>query len=296
MSGPITVLMAVYNDSGSLPAAVESILGQTRRDFRFLIMDDCSTDRTPELLRSYAQRDPRVEVVRLERNIGQTAALNLGLRQARTPWIARMDADDYSAPDRLEKQMQALEETPDVGCLGTAVWEFREDPGQREGIVRRPLEHEEIRRAALLGAGMIHGTILVRREELLACGGYDERYRYASDREMFIRLFRKVRGRNLPEPLMGLRRHPGQDSYSLKAADEYVEIFERSLAGNSFAGPERAILRQSLAYSYLFRARCRPAPGSWRARAADVGRAFQASPARCLRGLAGQLIQGAKGR
>lgn len=296
MDAPVAVLMAVCNDAGYLPAAVESILAQSRRDFRFLILDDCSTDETPELLSSYARRDSRVEVVRLERNVGQTAALNIGLRRAKSPWIARMDADDYSAPDRLEKQMQAVEETPDVGCLGTAVWEFRDDPSRREAIVRRPLGHEEIRRGALRGAGMIHGTILARREELLGCGGYDERYRYASDREMFIRLFRRVKGRNLPEPLMGLRRHPGQDSYSLKAADEYVEIFERCLAGNGFAGSERAILRRSLAYSYLFRARCRPSAGFWGARAADIGRAFQASPSGCLRGLAGELIQGAKKR
>ena len=274
MSAPVTVLMAVYNDAGYLPTAMESILGQSYRDFRFLIMDDCSTDRTPELLRSYAQRDPRVEVVRLERNVGQTAALNIGLRRAATPWVARMDADDYSAPDRLERQMKALAETPEVACLGTAVWEFHEDPAQRDNIVRRPERHGEIRRAALLGAGMIHGTIMVRREELIACGGYDERYRYASDREMFIRLFRKVKGRNLAEPLMGLRRHPGQDSYSLRAADEYIDIYLRLLAEGGFPPEERRVLRSSLAYSYLFRARCHQAAGRWGRWMTDAARAL----------------------
>ena len=280
MSAPVTVLMATYNDAGYLPTAMESILGQSYKDFRFLIMDDCSTDRTSELLGAYARKDPRVEVVRLERNAGQTAALNIGLRHAATPWIARMDADDYSAPDRLERQMKALAETPDVACLGTAVWEFREDPAQRDNVVQRPPEHGAIRRAALLGAGMIHGTIVVRREDLIACGAYDERYRYASDREMFIRLFQKVKGRNLAEPLMGLRRHPGQDSYSLRAADEYIDIYLRLLAENGFPAEERRVLRDSLAYSYVFRARCNQAKGRWGHWMTDVARALWTKGAR----------------
>lgn len=291
MSEQVTVLMTVYNDAGYLPTAMESVLGQSYRDFRFLIMDDCSTDRTPELLRSYAQKDPRVEVVRLEKNVGQTAALNIGLRRASTPWIARMDADDYSAPERLERQMEALAETPDVACLGTAVWEFREDPAQRDSVVRRPPEHGEIRRAALLGAGMIHGTIVVRREDLIACGGYDERYRYASDREMFIRLFGRVKGRNLAEPLMGLRRHPGQDSYSLQAANEYIDIFLRLLSGEGCSQAERGILRDGLSYSYIFRAdwfRSRGQYGGW---AKDLLRSFRVSPVRVARTIGGRMLR-----
>ena len=106
MSETLTVLMAVYNGERFLRTAVDSILNQTHSDFRFLVVDDASTDSTPELLRRI--RDPRLEVFRLDQNVGQTAALNIGLRRAATPYIARMDADDYSAPHRLERQMSLL--------------------------------------------------------------------------------------------------------------------------------------------------------------------------------------------
>lgn len=250
----LMVLMTVYNDARYLPTAIESILGQTYPFFKFLILDDCSTDDSAAVVESY--RDPRIELVRLPKNIGQTAALNIGLHRAWTPWIARMDADDYSHPNRLREQMRALEENPAVGCVGTAIWEFRKDPNMRERIMTRPADPEAIGRAVLHGSGMIHGSIVVNRKALLECGAYDERYRYASDRDMFIRLLRETRGMNLQEPLLGVRRHAAQDSFSLAAADEYVDLFERQLAGDGYSPQEREILVRSLAYSHLFRARC----------------------------------------
>lgn len=279
---PVTVLLAVYNGERFLRTAIESVLVQTLRDFRFLIVDDASTDGTRELVRSYA--DPRIELLALQRNVGQTAALNIGLRHAASPWIARMDADDFSAPRRLEEQMNALKEEPDLDCVGTAIWEFREDPSVREAVCVRPERHAEIRRASLHGAGMIHGSILVRKEALLAVGAYDERYRYASDREMFIRLFSKHSGRNLPQPLLGIRRHGAQDSFSKGAADEYIDIFQRLLKREEFAPDEREILRDSLAYSYLFRAGCERRLGRLGGSVMDCGRAFSTSPQTCLRG------------
>ena len=100
----LTVLMTVYNGSPFLRTAIDSILNQTYADFCFLIVDDASTDDSREIVRSY--KDPRIQLVCLEHNVGQTAALNIGLRQATTPWIARMDADDYSGPTRFEEQME----------------------------------------------------------------------------------------------------------------------------------------------------------------------------------------------
>src|SRR3989338_9985680 len=104
---PLTILMAVHNGAPYLRVAMDSILRQTYCTFRFLIVDDASGDDPRQLIGSYA--DPRVELLALERNVGQTAALNTGLHSCTSPWIARMDADDYSAPTRLEDQMRALE-------------------------------------------------------------------------------------------------------------------------------------------------------------------------------------------
>jgi len=290
----LTVLMTVYNDDGYLPTAIESILSQTYSNFKFLILDDCSTDDSPRRVESY--RDPRIELVRLPKNVGQTAALNIGLKRACTPWIARMDADDYSAPGRFEEQMKALERFPDVRCVGTAVWEFRDDPRIVEGIVKRPESADEIRQAALLGRGLIHGSIVIGREALLDVGGYDERYRYASDRELFIRFLKKYRAINLSEALLGIRRHPGQDSFSKQAADEYIDIFLRLLAGGDYSGAEQEILRDGLSYSYLFRANYFRSRGEYADWMKDILYSFRASPPRAIRTLGGQALRGISGK
>lgn len=290
LSGPpVTVLMAVRNGERFLRTAVDSILAQTYPHFHFLVVDDASTDGTRAILRSY--RHPAIELLGLGRHVGQTAALNIGLRHARSPWIARMDADDFSAPDRLAEQMQALRRDGSLKCVGTGIWEFSEKPEEKRAVVFRPEEHEQIRRAALLGSGMIHGSILVSRQALLEVGGYDERYRYASDRDLFVRLFSRVRARNIPKLLLGIRRHEGQDSFSLAAATEYVDLFSRLLSQEGFSPAEKAVLRQSLAYSHFFRSDCHRKKGhlleAWKERA----QAFRVSPAFFLRAGTGRLIK-----
>jgi glycosyltransferase involved in cell wall biosynthesis len=274
----LTVLLTVYNGAKFLPTAVESILAQTYRDFTFLIVDDASTDDSRSVIEGYRSRDPRIELLALDRNIGQTAALNLGLRRIKTPWMARMDGDDFSHPTRLEQQVEALEREPGIGCVGTGIWEFTQDPAVVDRVILRPGRHEQIRLAALTGSGMIHGSILVRSEAILECGGYNERYRYASDRDLFIRLFRKVRALNLQEPLLGVRRHPQQDSFSMTAAGEYVDLLEELLAGNGHSPQEKSILRRSLAASHLFRARCFRLRGDYDRWARDQVRALTISP------------------
>ena len=287
MTEPLTVLMAVRNGEPYLRTAVESILAQSYREFRFLIIDDASTDRTRDIVRAYA--DSRIELLALEQNVGQTAALNVGVRCSASPWIARMDADDYSAPTRLAAQMNALAHRPAVRCVGTGVWEFRDDPMVVDVAKTRPLDYAGIQRAALCGSGLIHGSIVIHRESLLDAGAYDERYRYASDREMFIRFLNRYEAMNLAEPLFGIRRHPHQDSFSLRAADEYLEIFDRLIASGDYEPEEIGILRESLAFSYLFRGRCFRAKGRYQDWCRDVARAVRISPTLVARHALGTL-------
>ena len=284
---PLTVLMTVYNGGGFLRVALESILRQTYRNFRFLVVDDASTDDSVACIRSY--EDARIELLPLQRNVGQTAALNLGLRHATTSWIARMDADDFSAPTRLEEQMDSLKQHPHIRCLGTGIWEFREDPAVVDRTLFRPQQPDQVRRATLHGSGMVHGSIVVDRDLLLACGAYDERYRYASDRDLFFRLLARCQAMNLPRALLGIRRHPHQDSFSKIAADEYVEVFQRQLTGNGYSPDELSILRRSLAYSYLFRSQCGRREGDPLQWLWDQIRAFQTSPRTWARGALGSL-------
>ena len=111
MTPRISIIMPVWNGEKFIAAAVDSLLAQTFTDFELLVIDDGSTDHTPEILRGYT--DPRVRIFRLD-HAGIVVALNHGLAQARADWIARLDADDLSLPRRLELQWQ---EPPSLGSF-----------------------------------------------------------------------------------------------------------------------------------------------------------------------------------
>ena len=115
----ISVVMAVYNGERHLREAIDSILNQTFADFEFVIIDDASTDRSGRILQEYAGKDKRIVIIGNETNMGLSKSLNKGIRLTKGEYIARMDADDISFPDRFEKQVKFLDDHNDIGILGT---------------------------------------------------------------------------------------------------------------------------------------------------------------------------------
>ena len=272
----VTVLMAVYNGTPYLRTAIDSILGQTYSDFLFLIVDDASTDDTRETVKSYT--DERIKMVCLNQNVGQAIALNAGIQETTTPWIARMDSDDYSAPTRLEEQMQFLNNNPSITCLGTHIWTFQEDPQIVETVVTTPLAHSDIRRELLRRPSIIHGSLVVKREALLEAGGYDERYRVVTDLVLYDRLLNGYCGANIPRQLLGVRQHDGRRSGSELAFDEGLEICSQRLLEDGYSKEEIGTIRISMSRAYLQRAAIlgarRKFVTAWR----DVWLALRASP------------------
>src|SRR5689334_8878938 len=116
---PLTVLMSVYNGVRFLSQAIVSILGQSFGDFEFLIVDDGSDDGSWEILQRHAG-DARIRLIRQD-NRGLAASLNRGLAEARSPLVARMDADDVARPHRLQTQIDFLRERPEIVLVGSAV-------------------------------------------------------------------------------------------------------------------------------------------------------------------------------
>ena len=114
----VSVVMPLYNGERYLAEAIESILSQTFADFEFIIVDDGSTDGSAGIIRDYAARDSRVKVKQLARNSGEAAARNAGIALARGQFVAGMDSDDISLPDRLRAQASFLENNPEVGAVG----------------------------------------------------------------------------------------------------------------------------------------------------------------------------------
>src|SRR5271170_5563678 len=119
MTKLVTVLMPVHNGERYLAEAIESVLGQSAGDLELLIVDDGSTDRSAEICRDY--RDPRIRLVQNPTHLGIVASLNRGLDLAAGAYVARMDSDDISLPERLEKQIRLLDENPEVGVCGAGI-------------------------------------------------------------------------------------------------------------------------------------------------------------------------------
>jgi glycosyltransferase involved in cell wall biosynthesis len=205
MSKPlVSVIMSVYNGERYLREAIESTLKQTFRDFEFLIINDGSTDGTAEILKSY--HDPRIKIINNKKNIGLTKSLNKGLRFAKGEYIARQDADDVSAPYRLEKEVNFLETHRNYAVVGTFVKILNED-SEVIACLDRLTEDIQIRERLGTDNCITHGSAVIRKKCLLDRGFYDESIVRAQDYELWLRLSEKYRLANIPEYLYMWRKH-----------------------------------------------------------------------------------------
>src|SRR4030095_2389369 len=211
MSPPIiSVVMSVYNGQAFLAEAVESILGQTFRDFEFIVIDDGSTDRTEKILATYASRDGRLRVFRQE-NKGRTESLNIGIGLAEGKYIARMDADDVSLPHRLQVQVDFMEQHPEV-CLLSASYERINKDGRLLDRVPVPLLDDEIRSMMLHKNAMCHPAVMMRKEVVIACGVYRKVFSESEDYDLWLRMSERCQLANLEEPILQYRVHSRQAS------------------------------------------------------------------------------------
>lgn len=203
MSGEIAVLMAAYNADGTVRLAVESVLAGTA-NCRLFLVDDCSRVPVEQLLGPM----DRLEVIRLERNMGLASALNRGLEHilARNyKYIARMDADDVCYPERLAKQVAFLEANPHIGVVGSAARFMDDKTGGTIMFYRPPLDHEGIRRRLFFNNCFVHPTWLMRAEVVRKFGPYSVRYPAAEDYEFMRRICPHVELANLPDYLLDYR-------------------------------------------------------------------------------------------
>ena len=196
----VSVIMGVRNGGAELSPAVNSILAQTVHKFEFVICDDGSTDDTRTRLGRYALQDSRVCVLHNAENRGLAAALNQCFRLAKGQYIARMDADDLSAPQRLERQIAYLEQHPEVAFVGCVAHLKRN--GAPVGI--RSFPERPTVRDFYMTQPFLHPTLVFRREALEAVGGYceDRHCVLCEDYDLLLRLYAKgFYGANLQEAL-----------------------------------------------------------------------------------------------
>jgi glycosyltransferase involved in cell wall biosynthesis len=214
MTSPrVTVLVPVYNGAAYLDEAVRSVLDQTFTDFELLIIDDGSTDRSVEIIRGFA--DPRIRLERNERNLGLIATLNKGLGLAAGDYVARMDCDDVSLPNRLARQVDFMDRHPEVGMAGS--WfERLENGGSKR--VETPVGDGDIRYFLIFDNTFLHSSMIFRREFLEHHRlRYDPGFVHAEDYEFWVRCGAYTRLANIPEVLVRYRFHPGNISSQFRA-------------------------------------------------------------------------------
>lgn len=182
----VAIVMAAYNCSQTISEAIESIQAQTFTDWELIVVDDCSTDRTSELV-STKLVDQRIVLLRNERNIGAGASRNVAMRTTSAPLVAVMDSDDVSLPTRIEEQVRAFEETPECDVISTQIELFGDWGGPVKGTW--PTEQDRIDSLYARGAMPVpHCSAMFRRERALAVGGYDEDCPLAEDLALFLKL------------------------------------------------------------------------------------------------------------
>jgi glycosyltransferase involved in cell wall biosynthesis len=203
----ISVVLPVYNAAKFIAASIDSILKQEYSEFELLVIDDGSTDNSLEILNSYSQ-DSRLRIISSS-HVGLSQALNLGIQQAQYPWIARMDADDIASPSRFQRQVAAIHAQPEVVAWGTYAYHINAR-GKTLGLSRSgPTTVEEFYERRNQGhlVQLIHPTVLLKKEVVLAAGGYLTEFEPVEELELFDRMAAYGPTLALPEPLLFYRIH-----------------------------------------------------------------------------------------
>lgn len=221
----VSFLLAVHNGARYLGAAVDSVVGQTVEDLELIVIDDASSDETPDLLAAVG--DPRLVVLRNDQQAGLAASLNRGLDAATGRYVARLDDDDVAVPERLELQLARIREEPNVAIVGSAVIDL-DGEGTRGRTHLLPADGTALRWHALFSSPFFHPTVLVDRETLDRHGlRYDTSFLESEDYDLWTRLFAFADGANLSEPLVEKRVHAAQAS--LRRSD-LQQSFQRRVA------------------------------------------------------------------
>ncbi|MGC4128736.1 MAG: glycosyltransferase [Bergeyella sp.] len=201
----LSVVMSVFNAEKYLHKAVDSVLNQTFQDFEFIIIEDCSTDRSLEILEEYARKDSRIVLIKKDKNKGAAGFienLNIGLDKSRGKYIARMDADDISLPERFEKQIAVLEGDAELFIVGANL-EMMDENDNHISIKSAPVSDSEIKNTMYKSIALYHPVLMFRndgkiryREKMLSCEDYDLYFRL---------MLQNKKMANIPEILLKYR-------------------------------------------------------------------------------------------
>ena len=232
-SGGVSVALPIFRaDPGALRDAYACVRNQSLRELEILLVLNGADAGLTRVAYELVRDEPMARVIELPQP-GLSAALNAALRAAKFDLVARMDADDTCRPERLEVQSAFMAEHPAVVAAGTG-WDALDEMGNFVGVERPPSSPARVRWKLLLGNVFCHGSMMLRRSEVLAAGGYDETVRYAQDYELWLRLVRAGK------PLANVPRVLYRDSAAMmRKHNEQAAAAAESMVG-AWAGLPRA--------------------------------------------------------
>ncbi|MBW6442117.1 glycosyltransferase [Patescibacteria group bacterium] len=207
----VSVIMPAYNSEKYISEAIESILNQSFKDFEFIIIDDGSTDKTWEIIQEYAEKDERVVAVKNEKNLNNYACRNKGIKISKGKYIVWQDSDDISMSNRLEKQVDFMENNLEVGICGSFMQIFTDEKDLN--IRKYSTEDKDLRKDIFKYSPIAQPTAIIRKECYEKVGYYDDSYDATQDLDMTFRIGNEFKLANIPEVLIRYRVHPNSVTY-----------------------------------------------------------------------------------
>ena len=213
----ITVFVPVYNREKYISDTINSVLNQSYKDFELLIINDGSTDSTSNIITQFS--DPRIRQLHNPSNLGLAETRNRGLLEAKGEYIALLDSDDLMAENRLKKQIQFLEQKPDIAGVGSRC-KFIDESGNIFSRGKKyPINPDEVKISLLFYCSVMNGTFM-GRTDILRQYAYDSTFKVCEDYDLFSRITRNYKLSNLPDKLVNVRKHTQRISHNNKSIGE----------------------------------------------------------------------------
>jgi len=243
----VSVLMPAYNAEKFIAEAIESILNQTFKDFEFIIVDDCSTDSTWEIIQRYSQKDSRIIGVRNEENLYIAKALNKGMQYTSSNFIARMDADDISLPNRIDQQFNLINSNKQIAVVGGNII-LIDESGQKIGNRTYPVGDREIKARMFKHSPFAHPATMFRKDSFVEFSGYNSRWSPSEDIDLWFKIGTKYQFANIPNNVLKYRYF--QSSHSNKKL-RYVEFMTLQIRLNAIKNLHYIPSFSDVAYNFL---------------------------------------------
>lgn len=234
----ISVVMAVYNAEKYLRLAIESILSQTLKDFEFIIVNDGSSDRSLEIIKSFD--DPRIVLIN-QKNAGVAAASNRGIKESKGEFIARLDSDDLSLPTRLEKQYNFLKTNRDYIAVGSNA-DIIDADNNFLYCSKQKIKNESIK-SILPSSPFINSSVMFKKNIFFQIGQYCENLVLGEDRVLFNRMAPYGKFYNLEECLIKYRILPTSISMRKNIGERFSKIIKRAIKSNTLSNEDRLYLK-----------------------------------------------------